>query len=113
MKNMILRILISAILFSFITGIVVAIIGFILRWETATQFSDGFFLAGGVMLALGFLSYQGYRQRTINRLPLHLDPAKLAHLWATDTLRGKNIMAFFGLSGLLLFGLSFLVSKLF
>ena len=43
MKDPILRILISAILFSLISGIVVSIIGLMLGWETSTQFSDDFF----------------------------------------------------------------------
>jgi hypothetical protein len=113
MKNTILRILITAILFSLISGIVVSIIGLILRWTTSTQFSDGFFLAGVIMISIGFISFQGYRQRTTDRLPPFLHPVILSNLWAADTFRGKNIMVFFGITGLLLFGLSFLVSRLF
>jgi hypothetical protein len=113
MKNTILRILISAILLSLISGIVVSIIGLILGWKTTTQFSDGFFLAGVIMISIGFISFQGYRQRTTDRLPLYLDPAKLSNFWDADTFRGKNIMVLFGISGLLLFGFSFLISMLF
>jgi hypothetical protein len=113
MKNTILRILISTILFSFISGVVVSIIGLILGWKTFTQFSDGFFWAGVIMILIGFISFQGYSQRSIDRVPAYLDPADRATLWAADTFRGKNLMAFFGISGLLLFGLSFLVLRLF
>ncbi len=48
MKSPLLRILMSATLFSLISSIVVAIIGLILGWKTATQFSDGFFWAGAI-----------------------------------------------------------------
>ena len=111
-KNTILRILIGAILFSLISGIVVAIIGLMHGWETS-QFSDGFFWAGVIMILVGFISLQGYRQRTINWPPVHLDPAHRAKLWAADAFHGKILMAVFGISGLLLFGLSILVSRLF
>jgi hypothetical protein len=113
MKNTILRILIGAILFSLISGIVVSIIGSRQGWKTSTQFSDGFFWAGVVMIAIGFISFRGYSQRTINWPPVHLDPADHAKLWAAETLHGKFLMAVFGISGLLLFGLSFLVLRLF
>ena len=113
MKNTSLRILISAILFSLMSGIVVSIIGLMLGWKTSTQFSDGFFLAGVIMIAIGLISYQGYSQRSIDGPPVHLDPAERSNLWAADTFHGKNLMAFFGISGLLLFGLSFLVGRLF
>ena len=63
MKNPIWRILISAILFSLISGSVVAIIGLMLRWKTYTQFSNGFFVAGVIMILIGFISFQGYSQR--------------------------------------------------
>ena len=113
MKNTILRILISAFLFSLISGIVVSIIGLMLGWKTSTQFSDGFFWAGAIMIIIGFVSYQGYSQRTMDGPPDYLDPAERSKLWTADTYRGKNLMAIFGISGLLLFGLSFLVLRLF
>jgi hypothetical protein len=112
MKNTILRILVSAILFSLISGIVVSIIGLMLGWKTSSQFSNGFFWAGVIMISIGFISFQGYRQRTIDWPPVHLDSAERSNLWAADTFRGKNLMAVLGISGLLLFGLSFLVLRL-
>ena len=113
MKNTILRILISAILFSLISGIVVSIIGLMLGWKTSTQFSDGFFWAGVIMIAIGVISFQGYSQRTNDGPPVYSNPAEHSNLWVVDTSHGKNLMAFFGISGLLLFGLSFLVGRLF
>ncbi len=113
MKNPNLRILISAILFSLIADIVVSIIGLLLGWKTSTEFSNGFFLAGVIMILIGLLSFQGYSQRTSDWPPVNLDPAERSKLWAADTFRGKNLMTLFGISGLLLFGLSFLVLRLF
>ncbi len=113
MKNTILRILIGAILFSLLAGIVVAIIGLILGWKTSTQFSDGLFWAGAIMIAIGFISFRGYSRRASEGPPGHLDMADRSNLWAADAFRGKNLLAFFGISGLLLFGLAFLVGRLF
>jgi hypothetical protein len=113
MKNTILRILISASLLSLMAGIVVLIIGLTLGWKTSIQFSDGFFWAGALMIFIGLISYQGYSQRPVDGPQVQLAPAERSNLWAADTSRGKNIMAMLGSSGLLLFGLSFLVGRLF
>ena len=113
MKNAILRILIGVILLSLISGIVVLGIGLRLGWETSTQFSDGFFFASGIIILLGFVSFRGYSLHTANGPPVHLDPTDRAKLWTGDAFRGKFLMAVFGISGLLLFGLSILISRLF
>ena len=113
MKNTILRILIGAILLSLVAGIVVAIIGLLLGWKSSAQFSDGLFWAGAIMIIIGFISYQGYSQRASEGPTASLNSADHSNLWAADTSRGKNLMAFFGISGLLLFVLSFLVGRLF
>jgi hypothetical protein len=112
MKNTVLRILIGAILFSLVSGAVVLIIGLRMGWKASTQFSDGFFWAGVLMLAIGFISARGYSQRTAAWPPDYSDPADRAKLWAADAFRGKILMAVCGLSGLLLFGLSILFSRL-
>jgi hypothetical protein len=109
MKNTTRRILIGAILLSLVSGIVVSIIGLmLLGWKTSTQFSDGFFWAGAIMILIGLVSFQGYSQRTLNGPPDNLNPAEHSTLWAADTFHGKSLLALFVISGLLLFGLSFL-----
>jgi hypothetical protein len=122
MKNPILSILISAILFSFISGIVVSIIGLMQGWKTSTQFSDGFFWAGAIVISIGFVNILGmYYQRTVSGLQysqsaVHLDAAERYKIWEADILHGYNLLAFLGTSGLLLFGLSglaILAGKLF
>ena len=98
MKNTILRILISAILFSLLAGIVVAIICLMIGWKTSTQFSNGFFWAGVILISIGLISMQGYSQRPVSGPPDYLDPAERSKLWAADTFRGKKLMAFLGIS---------------
>jgi hypothetical protein len=122
MKNPILRILISAILLSLICGIVVSIIGLVLGWKTYTQFSDGFFWAGAIVISIGLVNLLGmFSQRTVSGLQysqsaVHLDAAERYKIWETDILHGYKLLAFLGTSGLLLFGLSglaILVGRLF
>jgi hypothetical protein len=119
MKNPILRILISAILFSLISGIVVAIIGLMLGWKTSTQFSDGFFWAGAIIISSGIMSILGMLNQPImpyKQSTYYLGKAELAKQWAADISQGHNILVFLGISGLLLLGLSglaILVGRLF
>ena len=81
MKNPILRILISAALLALISALVVVLIGLKSEWKTSIQFSDGFFWAGALMIFIGFVSYQGYRQ-PIDGPEVYLDPAERSKIWA-------------------------------
>jgi hypothetical protein len=114
MKNTILRILISATLFSLISGLIVSIAGLILGWKTSTQFSDGFFWAGAIMISLGVLNIMGGRNQPPSGLQTRQSVIEMGmderfKLWAADTLHGYNILAFLGISGLLLLGMAGLV----
>ena len=119
MKNTILIILIRAILVSLIIGIVVAAIGLILRWKTSAQFSDAFFLVGILLVAIAFVNAMGrLNQPNIpySQSALPSDRDERFKLWTADTLHGYNILAFLGISSLLLFGmagLALLVGRLF
>ena len=113
MKNLILRILVFVILFSLIAGMVVSVIGYLLGWKTSIQYSNGFFWAGLILISLGFISFQGYRQRAGEWPPPRLSPDERSNLLDADILRGRNVMIFMGVSGFLMFGLSFLILILF
>ena len=119
MKHTILRILIGAILLSLIAGMIVLIIGLMLGWKTSTEYSDGFFWAGAILIAIGFWNILGmYSQPPDSRLQhsqsaVHLDADERFKIWETDALRGRRLLAFLGISSLLLFGMSILVSRLF
>jgi hypothetical protein len=122
MKKTILRILITAILLSMISGIVVMIIGLILKWNSSTQFSNGLFGAGAIEISIGLLFIVGAQnERTVSGLPIvqpgvYLKTSDRFKLWEADITHGYNILAFLGTSGLLLFGqsaLALLVGTLF
>jgi hypothetical protein len=122
MKNPILRILLSAIVFSLISGIFLLIVCLLLGWKTSTQFSDGFFWAGAIVISIGFVNLLGnYYNRTVSGLQysqsaVHLDATERYQIWAADILHGHRLLAFLGISGLLLCGLSglaILIGRLF
>ncbi len=112
MNHSVPRILISAILFALLSGLIVAIIGVLLDWKTPAQFSDGFFWAGAILISIGFVNLLGmFSQRTVSGLQnsqsaVHLDASERFQIWNADILRGYHLLAFLGISGLLLFGLS-------
>jgi hypothetical protein len=114
MKNTFLRILISAIIFSTISGIVVTIAGLIIGWKTSAQFSDGFFLAGGIMISIGLVTILGGAHGRdmsgghYSQSALQLSLADHARRWTEEILHGYNTMAFLGISGLIMFGLAIL-----
>jgi hypothetical protein len=110
---MIMSIFVSAILVALISGSVVTGIGIVLGWNTSIQFSNGFFWASAMMFLFGFISFQGYRQQVTVWPPVQLNPDERSSLLDADTFRGKNLMAIFGISGLLLFGASYLTPRLF
>ena len=111
MKKSILRTLVSAILLSLFSGVVVVIIGLIRDWETSTQFSDGFFWAGAIVISIGFINVMGMREGTppgsrYSRYSVRLDISEQLKNWQADVLHGYHLLAFLGISGLLLFCLS-------
>ena len=113
MKIKIMSIFVSAILVALISGTVVTIIGVVLGWNSSIQFSNGFFWASAIMVLFGFISFQGYRQQVSVWPPIQLNQDERTNLLEADTFRGKNLMAIFGISGLLLFGSSVLIPRLF
>jgi hypothetical protein len=122
MKKPIFRILVSAILFSLIGGIIVTIIGLFLKWKTPAEFSNGYFYAGAILIMIGLLFIVGSQnERTVTGLQYNwtavkMDISERYKLWESDLSSGYNKLAFFGISGLLLFGqsaLALLVGRLF
>jgi len=106
------HILISAIVLSLTIALVVTIIGVGRGWRTPTQFSNGFFWAGAIMISLGLISVMGGQSESmVPGLPdsesaANPDGASRFGIWAADLLHGRNALAFLGIAGLLLLGLS-------
>ncbi len=121
MKHKILRILINAVLVSLISGIAVSLLGLMLRWNTYTQFSDGFFWAGTIFILIGFINVMGIRTQGIGveyyaQSVVHVGKEERFKIWEADLLRGYSLLAFLGTSGMLMFvlsGLTILVGRRF
>ncbi|MGC8855756.1 MAG: hypothetical protein ACP5QU_03060 [Anaerolineae bacterium] len=100
-------------------GVGVSLLGWLLGWHTALQFSNGLFVAGSVVIIVGLTGFFGgvgaradfkwmYVQSVGDR-----SLAEQSKLWLADALRGYNIVATSTLSGVLLIGLSILVDQIF
>ena len=113
MQKHITRLLIKASLIFLAAGSLVVILGLVREWKTSLEFSNGFFLAGALLLFIGLISFQGYSRGSMDAPAARMDPAERAALSAEDASRGKNLMILLGISSLPLFLLSFLVARLF
>ena len=91
-------------------------------WAWVENFHPGqrwFFYASAILISIGLVNVMGmFYQRTVTGLQysqsaVHLDSSERFKIWDADILHGYNILAFLGISGLLLFGLSVLVGLLF
>jgi hypothetical protein len=121
MTKTILRIILSALIFSLIAGAIVVGIGLYLKWKTPIQFSDGLFWAGAAVLGITGLNMLGRSNQAPSGLMTNQSvvgdgPEERFKAWQEGTLRGWNLIIFLGASGLLLFvfsGLAIWVGKLF
>ncbi len=111
MGKKILRFLLIVIPITLIASIIVLISGLILKWETPAQFSDGFFIAGGILIVIGLTNLMGaHKLEGTAGFPYarvdQFDRDEGFKLWTADLARGYNLFAFLGASGVLLFGLT-------
>ena len=111
MKNTILRTLIIAALLALLSTSIVLVTGLILGWKTSTQFSDGFFYAGAILISIGFLNFMGWRNQPASGLmtsqsAVRMDNDDRFKLWAADNFKGYRLLGILGTSGLLLIGVS-------
>jgi hypothetical protein len=118
MGKTVLRFVIITALTALIGGVVVAIIGWINKWDTSVQFSNAFFYGGVILMGIGLVSVLGMRGQDTNtarQFSQVVDDSRSEqfNLLRKDIASGYYKMAFFGTAGLLLFGIAWLVLKLF
>ncbi|MEW6239395.1 MAG: hypothetical protein AB1564_01120 [Chloroflexota bacterium] len=93
-------------------------IGWLLGWRTSTQFSNGFFIGGGVLIVLGVFSVMGgFSQRadfkmTYSRTASPANIGERARQMIADVNQGYNALIFLTLTGVLLIGIAVLISNL-
>ena len=116
-RSLFLRLLGTILGSTLIGSLIVIIVGFVLRWNTPVQFSNGFFVAGVIVIVLGmFTITSGFEQRA--------DPRLLyAESVSQDSLPERNqrlvseiherygALTFMAVTGLLLIVLSVAISK--
>jgi hypothetical protein len=108
----------EAILFTIIAGIIIAIIGKVNEWETAIQYSNAFFIAGGLVIIAGVMSrlrageeWYYFQRYSTESLP-DMSPAERANFIVnTNNSLRQTILGL--LTGFLLILISVLVMKLF
>jgi hypothetical protein len=120
MKQSVVRLLVTTLLLALLVGMLVSTLGWLLlRWKFATQFSNGFFLVGGILIVLGILGVLGgYGMRSDFRVLYSqsagaMSTAERAKRWAADMTQGYSAFVFLLLTGAFLVGLSVLVGVVF
>ena len=117
MKKSFLRLVGTTLLLALLIGIIVASIGWLLGWKTTTQFSNGLFLLGGILVVLGILSVMGgYGMRSdfhvvYSQSAGEMNIAERGRRWAADMTQGYSAFLFLFLSGGFLIGLAVLVGQ--
>ena len=102
-----------------ILGILVLLVGWIVGWHTATEFSNGMFVTGSAIIIFGLLSvWGGFTSRgsfaiTYAQSTGDMSLAERAKLWTIDSLRGYNVIVVTTIIGLIMIGLAILIYNLF
>ena len=117
MKKSILRLFVTTFLLALALGLVISTSGWLLGWNTFTQFSNGLFMFGGIIVMLGLLSVTGgYTMRSDGKL-LYAQSAGDMNLeertrrMVTDMKQGYHVSLFLFLTGGFLIGMAILVGS--
>jgi len=84
-----LRLLETILGFTLLASLIMSVVGLVFQWNTRVQFSNGFFIAGAIIIVLGTFSVTGgFRQRA--NFPLtYAETASQASI----SERGKRMLA--------------------
>jgi hypothetical protein len=112
-----LRLAGTAALIAIIAGGSVLGIGWLRGWQTAIQFSNGFFAAGAIVLVLGFATVSGgFRMRSdfgvlYSQSAGDMSLSDRTKLWVADITQGYGALILLTFAGLLLIGVAILVGR--
>lgn len=102
-----------------LVALIVLIVGIALQWNTAVQFSNGFFIAGAIVILLGTLSVAGGFQQRASFPIVYAETASDASLAergqrmiADISQRYRVVVLMIGM-GILLIGISMAIPELF
>jgi hypothetical protein len=108
----------TAALIAILAGLIVLGIGWLGRWHSALQFSNGFFTAGAIVIVLGLLSVMGgFSMRSDFRVLYSqsagdMNLADRSRLWMADITQGYGVLILLAIAGFLLIGIAVLIGSL-
>lgn len=111
--------LFTGALISLAVSLLVTLGGWLAGWRTAIQFSNGFFIAGSVVVIFGIIAvWGGFTARgsfalTYAQSVSDMTIVERGKLWMLDSLRGYNAVVVATICGIFLIGLSILTFNLF
>ena len=100
-------------------SMLVAMTGWLAKWNSPSQFSNGFFWVGAIIVTLGTLSVMGgYTMRSdfgviYSQSAGDMNTLERSQRWIADTLQGYNTFTLLLLVGLYLIGFSILIPNIF
>jgi hypothetical protein len=115
----ILRLLAITCVLACVIGLITAFIGWLLHWNSTTQWSNGFFGAGAILIVLGLLSVMGgFGMRSDFKMLYSQSAGDMNTLerskrWMADMTQGYGLFLFLLIPGIFLIGVSILVAKIF
>jgi hypothetical protein len=115
----ILRFLAIAFVLACLVGLLTGLIGWLLHWDSTTQYSNGFFGAGAILIVIGLLSVMGGFGMRSDFKMLYSQSAgdmntfERSKRWIADITQGYGFFGFLFLSGILLIAVAILIPALF
>ena len=100
-------------------GGAIVLIGWLLKWNTATQFSDAFFLTGALIIVLGALSVMGgYSVRSsfgviYSQSAGDMNTYERSKRWIADITQAYSMFVLLLLVGLYLIGIAVAIPGIF
>ncbi len=113
-----LRLIGVALLIAVLLGLVVLGLGWLRKWNTPIQYSNGFFAAGAISIVLGLFSVMGGFSMRSDFKVLYsqsagaMNLAERGKLWMADITQGYGSLILLSLTGALLVGVSIFVGRL-
>jgi hypothetical protein len=115
MKKSILQLVGKTLALAILIGVLAGCVGWLLGWKTSTQFSNGLFLPGMLLIGLGILSVVGgYGMRSdfhvvYSQSAGSMNIQERTQRWMADMTQGYSVFIFLLLSGGFLIGFAVLV----
>ena len=98
-----------------VIGLIILSIGWLLKWSTATQFSNGFFGTGAALIVLGIMSVMGgYGMRSnfgvlYSQSAGNMNTLERSKRWIADMEQGYSSFVFLLLIGIYLVAVAVLI----